>query len=287
MPNIYFITFEVVIYIQFVLCLRHAFKAGTGNLLKLFLGILFGVSLELATIRQLHAYEYGQFVLMVLDVPLCIGVAWSCIIYSAMEFSDASSLPYWLRPILDGLLALNIDLALDAIAIRFGFWDWGMGLEAQYFGVPFANFWAWFWVVFSFSVGYRIFSRREGLARTWLAPISAYILGLFGVLGTNAFIVFVVPDNIRSGVIGITIASALAIIILKRPAFYQRPVDPIAFWVPFLTHAYVLIAGIISGWIVSPIFLLIVGILMFVIAIRLHGRIIQEIISSIKRPALR
>lgn len=63
---------------------------------------------------------------MVLYVPLCIGVAWkSRIIYSAMEFSDASSLPYWLRPILDGLLALNIDLALDAIAIRFGFWGLG------------------------------------------------------------------------------------------------------------------------------------------------------------------
>lgn len=83
----------------------------------------FRVTLELATIRQLDAHEYGQFLIMVWDVPLCIGMAWSCILYSVMEFSDASSLPYWTRPILDGLLALNIDLDLDAIAIRF--WDWG------------------------------------------------------------------------------------------------------------------------------------------------------------------
>ena len=58
MPNIYFIAFEVVIYIQFVLCLRHAFKTGTEKYLKLFLGIMFCVSLELATIRELDAFEY-------------------------------------------------------------------------------------------------------------------------------------------------------------------------------------------------------------------------------------
>ena len=97
---------------------------------------------------------------MIGDVPLCIGVAWSCIIYSAMEFSDASSLPYWARPILDGLLALNIDLALDAVAIRLGFWSWGQGLKFQYFGVPYANFWAWVLVVFSFSLGYRLLAHR-------------------------------------------------------------------------------------------------------------------------------
>src|SRR5690606_18200098 len=106
MPNAYFITFELIIYLQFALCLNHALKHGTASLLKLGFGILFGVTLELATIRQLNAYEYGQFLLMVLDVPLCIGVAWSCIIYAVMEFSDASSIPYFLRPVLDGLLAL-------------------------------------------------------------------------------------------------------------------------------------------------------------------------------------
>jgi hypothetical protein len=108
MPDIYFILFELVIYIQLALCLHHASKQGTVNLLRLFAGIFFGVTLELATIRQLEAYEYGQFLIMVWDVPLCIGVAWGCILYSVMEFSDASSLPYWTRPILDGLLAVKV-----------------------------------------------------------------------------------------------------------------------------------------------------------------------------------
>ena len=281
MPNIYFILFEIIIYIQFVLCVRHAFRHGTvANFLKIGFGILFGVTLELATIRQLNAYEYGRFLLMVWDVPLCIGVAWGCIIYSVMEFSDASSLPYWFRPILDGLLALNIDLALDAVAIRFGFWDWGQGLQSQYFGVPYANFWAWFWVVFSFSMGYRVFARNTDWAGKWLSAPLAFIVGLAGVLGTNAFITFVVPTSIRAGVIAITLITALGIVFYKRPHFYQRPVHPIAFWIPFLTHAYILVAGIASGVIFKPVFLLIVGLAMLVIAFYLHNKSAKEIFAK-------
>lgn len=279
MPNTYFILFELIIYLQFTICLIHALKHGTADLLKLAFGILFGVTLELATIRQLHAYQYGQFLIMIFDVPLCIGIAWSCIIYAVMEFSDASSLPYFLRPVLDGLLALNIDLALDAVAIRFGFWDWGRGLSFQYFGVPYANFWAWFWVIFFFSLGYRILARNESWVGKWLPAPLAFICGLAGVLGTNAFITFVVPANIRPGLILLMLFIAHAVTVYYRPRFYQRPVHPLVFWIPFLTHAYILVAGIISGLIFQPIALLFIGLGMTGIAFYLHGRTVKEIIS--------
>ncbi|HJQ15001.1 MAG TPA: carotenoid biosynthesis protein [Anaerolineales bacterium] len=277
MPNPYFVLFEIIIYVQLALCLRHAWKGGMANLLRLLAGIIFGVTLELATIRQLDAYEYGRFLIMVLDVPLCIGVAWSCILYSVMEFSEASSLPYWTRPILDGLLALNIDLALDAIAIRLGFWDWGRGLDFHYFGVPYPNFWAWFWVVFSFSFGYRLFARRTDWMKTWLAPLSALIVGLAGVLGTNAFIVFILPSSVRTPTVVFTLIVAFIIVFALRPRFYQTAIPWLVFWVPMLTHVYALFAGFVSGVILAPPFLLYMSMAMIGAALYIHRPAIEII----------
>lgn len=280
MPNLYFILFELIIYVQFALCLHHAWKQGTANILRLLAGVLFGIMLELATIRQLHAYEYGQFLIMVWDVPLCIGVAWSAILYSVMEFSDASSISYWMRPILDALLALNIDLALDAVAIRFGFWDWGNGFGFEYFGVPYANFWAWFWVVFSFSLGYRALARRKDWMGVWVSAVLALMVGLVGVLGTNALIVFGTPPDLRTPVIFATLTLAFVIVLLQRPRFSIRPVPSLVFWVPFLTHAYVLIAGLFAGVILDPPILLWVGLLMTAAAFYLHRHTAMGILNS-------
>jgi hypothetical protein len=217
---------------------------------------------------------------MILDVPLCIGVSWGSILYSAMEFSDASSLPWLARPILDGLLALNIDLAMDAIAIRLGMWDWGRGLDFQYFGIPYANFWAWFWVISSFSFGYRWLARRKDRIGTWLAPLLALVTGLVWVLATNAFIVFVIPANVRNIVIGLVIFLALGVILYLRPKFYQEPVPMLAFWVPFVLHLYFMIAGAVSGVILEPPFLLLVSLIMFGITLSLHR---MSILSTLKK----
>ncbi len=282
MPNTYFLLFELIIYIQLLLCFLHAWKQGMANILRLLAGILFGMTLELATIRQLSAYEYGQFLIMVLDVPLCIGVAWGCIIYSVMEFSNASSLPYWARPILDGLLALNIDLALDAVAIRLGFWDWGQGFQHQYFGVPYANFWAWFWVVCSFSLGYRLLAHREDWIVTWLSPVMALIIGIGGVLGTNAIIAFEIPFEDHRIFVGLTLFLALLLVVTRRPLFDQTSAPSLVFWVPCLSHLYLLVAGLLSGVILNPPFLLGVGLLMSAIAFYLHRSTIQLILMNIK-----
>jgi hypothetical protein len=276
-PNTYFLFFEIIIYVQFALCLPHAWKQGRANLLRLTAGIVFGLALELATIRQLHAYQYGQFLLMVFDVPLCIGVAWGCILYSVMEFSDGSSLPYFMRPVLDGLLALNIDLALDAVAIRFGFWDWGQGLNFQYFGVPYANFWAWFWVIFFFSFGYRLLARRKDWISEWFSPILALVTGLSGVLGTNALIAYRIPFAYHGLTIILLLAIAVTTVITSRPKFIQTTIPSLTFWVPFLTHAYILVAGLVAGIILNPPFLLFAGIIMIVISLYLHFPSIRNI----------
>ena len=270
MPNPYFVILELITYTLFAACLWHAWRRGPHVAWQLLAGAIFGVILEVATIQQLHIYHYGRFMIMAGDVPLAVGVAWGCIIYATRLFSDASSLPFAARPIFDGLLALNIDLSMDAIAIRLGMWDWGLGLKADYFGVPYANFWAWFWVVFSFSFGLRLLTARDHWAARWLGPFGAILIGLIGVLGTNALIVFAVPREgyLLSIVLLLSVASGT--ILFLRPRLAVRPVHLLAFWVPFAFHAYFLAAGLISGVALQPPFLLAVSLAMLLLALYWH-----------------
>jgi hypothetical protein len=270
MLNPYFLTLELVVLALFILCLRHAWRGGWLVVWQLLAGVIFGVLLEAATLQQLHAYHYGRFAVMLGDVPLAVGVAWGCIIYSARLFSDASSLPDWARPVLDGLLALNIDLAMDALAIRLGMWDWGLGLEADYFGVPYANFWAWFWVVYSFSFGLRLFAYRRHWLPRWLGPLAAIVIGLIGVTGTNALIAFVVPRWGYAFTIAVMLAGMVVVVFSQRPRFAIRPVDALVFWVPLGFHVYFLLAGLVSGAIFRPPFLLGMSLAMLALALYWH-----------------
>ena len=273
MPNPYAVVFEVVLAALFALCLRHALHAGPARAWQLLAGVIFGVLLEAATIQQLHAYHYGRFLIMLGEVPLMVGVGWGVIIYSARVFSDSTSLPEWARPLLDGLLALNIDLAMDALAIRLGLWDWGHGLAWQFFGVPFANFWAWFWVVFSFSVGLRALARPATWSGRWLGPPGAVLLAMANLLAMDSLIV-ALPPEWYIPTIFMTLGLALAVVLALRPRFSGPPADPLAFWVPFAFHAYCLGVGLLSLALLRPPVLLLVSLAMMALALVLHRNIV-------------
>ncbi len=284
-PNLYFIAFEIIVFSLAIFAAIHAWRRAPSILWQLIAGMLFGVLLEWATIQQLEAYEYGRFLIMIGDIPIVIGVSWGLIIYSARLFSDATTLPAWARPIMDALLALNIDLAMDAVAIRLGMWDWGQGLQFEYFGVPWANFWAWFWVIFSFSTAIRLFTRPQNWVGRWLAPFLAIIVGTLGVLGTNALIVFVlVPAGWYVPSVGIVLGGALLLLLMLRPKLRVtastsptgnsrtrgQAVSNLTFIIPAAFHLYFLLAGLISGVIFEPPFLLFVSLAMAIIALLLH-----------------
>lgn len=122
MPPPVFVCFELGVYVLGVICWRHAWARGWVPLFGLAAGIIYGVVLEYTAILTLHAYSYGHFLIMLFaSVPLCIGISWGLILYTTMATSDRLALPWYLRPIVDALLALTIDLSMDAIAIRLGF----------------------------------------------------------------------------------------------------------------------------------------------------------------------
>jgi hypothetical protein len=270
-PNLYFTVFEVMVFALAMAGFRHAWQRGPHVAWQLLAGMIFGVLLEWATIQQLEAYHYGRFLIMIGDIPIAIGVSWGLIIYSARLFSDATSLPGWARPVLDGLLALNIDLSMDAIAIRLGMWDWGQGLKFDYFGVPWANFWAWFWVIVSFSASIRLFTRRQNWLGRWLAPALAIVTGTLGVLGTNALIVYVLhPIGLYKVSVAVVLGGALVLVLALRPRLHVRKAGWLATAVPAAFHIYFLLAGMISGVIFAPPFLLVVSVAMLLAAWALH-----------------
>ena len=270
LPSPYFIAFELLVLVLFLICLQDAWRRGFFVAWQLFAGVLFGLLLEWATIQQLNAYDYGHFLVMLGPVPVVIGVAWGTIIYSVRAFSDSTNLPEWARPVLDGLLALSIDLSMDAIAIRLGMWDWGEGLDYQYFGVPYNNFWAWFWVVFSFSFSLRLLSKLPGFSGRWLSPAGAIICGTATVLITNRFITGISIDLVHYAVIIAVLGGALLLVLALRPKISAPYKAAFIFLVPLGFHSYFLAAGLISGVILNPAFLLMVSLIMGMIALGLH-----------------
>ncbi len=271
MMNIYFTTIELMVLALTIMAVQHAWQRGAHVVWQLVAGMIFGVLLEIATIQQLEAYVYGRFNIMIFDVPIVIGVSWGLIIYSARLFSDATNLPMWARPILDGLLALNIDIAMDVIAVRLGMWDWGNGLSNQYFGIPWANFWAWFWVVTSFSAAMRSLARPNNWFGRRAAPFLAIVIGTLAVLGTNALIVFILhPAGLYEVSVAVVIVGALLLILALRPKLRVNEVAMVGTAVPLAFHLYFWLAGLISGALFNPSFLLLISILMLVIAWFVH-----------------
>lgn len=237
--------------------LLHVYRRrGWPGVWQVVAGVLFGVLLEWATIQQFHAYHYGRFVIMVADeVPLAIGVGWGVIIYAARLFAEATSLPGWARPFLAALLALGIDLSMDVVAIRLGMWDWGQGLAFHYFGVPWPNFWAWFWVVFFFSSGlWWLADGKQGPGQ-WLGPLAAIVLSVAGVLLTNYIIVYIIPWAWTLATVVLLFLGTWVLILSLRPRLIH-PLPAPARWTPALFHGYFLLVGLFSGVLLHPPLLL-------------------------------
>jgi hypothetical protein len=284
------VIFEALAYVCLGLCAWHAWGMGPlrrARLIELGVGVFYGVSLETLTILQLHAYSYGHFLVMLGPVPLCIGVDWGVILYSAMSFADTLTLPAWASPALVGLLGLNIDLSMDAVAIRQDMWHWNLlSLTSQWFGVPWANFYAWFIVLCSASALFWL-ARPLTARRGWRGPLvalGAYLTSLviLAVLdeavvrynATPGAIVWLLPALLIGG--GLVVALA-GVFVASRAGRARAPVEKpsphslIPAVAPFYFHVVFIGALLVSGIAAQLPTLLTVALAMFIISLALHG----------------
>ncbi len=187
-PAWVFPAFELAMYMLFLFCLVHAWRQGSRSVAYLLGGLCFGILLEYMEVAM-YSYSYGKFWIMIgnypVNVPLCVGIGWGIIMYSARLFSDRLGLALWACAALDALLAINIDLSMDTVACRLHMWNWNWGdphintLTAQWFGIPYGNFVGWQTVVFCFSSFSRLFERtklRPALIAVFALACSLFIL---------------------------------------------------------------------------------------------------------------
>lgn len=170
--------FSVLLFILgFMRCLRKS-PARAFEFLMIF---VYGLILEILDMHFFKSYRYSSgFSVMFRGVPAAIALLWAVIVEGAMEISDASGIPENARPFLDGLLAVWIDLALDAIAIRMHYWSWNLPLDQGWFGVPAGNLYAWMWVAFFYSVFARAVRLLADKNKIWNAaylavPLCSYL----------------------------------------------------------------------------------------------------------------
>lgn len=288
------VAFEAWEAVLLVICLVHAWNQGEKRRERfaiILTGVLYGLTLETLTIYQLHAYYYGTFLVMVAQVPLAIAVGWGIIIYSATAFADSLRVRFAAWVAIVGLLGLNIDLSMDAVAIRVHMWNWmypnntPVPLTAQWFGVPYGNFYSWFIVLASFAALFRWL--KPGEAKTVWGTIGKSLLSYLGSL-----IILVVLDQIYYTVftgstvglgwtvVAVEIVGSLIIIALDiaRGPGKQRDSTAVkgipAFGVPFAFHVYfttVLLTLAIDAGFAAP-FPLILGVsgTMLLISFALH-----------------
>ena len=109
----------------FVLAAWLALRRGRLPLLELISAATFGLLLEEGDQLIFATYHYADaWVLSIDRAPLVIGLTWALIIAGAMRITDALGVRRRWAPFVDSVLAIMLDLAFDAIAIRMGLWTW-------------------------------------------------------------------------------------------------------------------------------------------------------------------
>jgi len=152
--NLLYAVLEVGVVAFFIGAAWLARRRGRLPFLELISAAMFGLLLEQGDQLIFQTYHYSpDWVLNIDRAPLAIGLTWALIIAGAMRITDALGVRRRYAPFVDALLAIMLDLAFDAIAIRMELWTWrGMTLTDGWFGVPAGNFFAWLFVTFGFGL---------------------------------------------------------------------------------------------------------------------------------------
>jgi len=184
-----YLLLEIAAATFFVLAAWLALRRGRLPFLELISAAMFGLLLEEGDQLIFETYNYADAWILSIDrAPIVIGLTWALIIAGAMRITDALGVRRRLAPFVDSVLAISLDLAFDAVAIRMGLWTWrDVDVTDGWFGVPAGNFYAWLFVTWAFSFLSRWLRDASAgrPAREWLQlaiPIPAFVILLVSLV---------------------------------------------------------------------------------------------------------
>ena len=198
--NFLYVVIELGAAALFVLAGWLALRRGRLPFLELLSAAAFGLLLEEGDQLIFETYEYSTEFLLAIDrAPVVIGLTWALIIAGAMRITDALGVRRRYAPVVDSVLAIMLDLAFDAVAIRMGLWTWrGVELDQGWFGVPAGNFYSWLFVTLGFSLVTRALRDRavRRPSMDWLqllVPVPAFVILIASIIPFAAALPFVDP----------------------------------------------------------------------------------------------
>lgn len=231
-------------------------------------GVVYGVILEQLTIIGFDAYSYpvASYLVTVADVPIAIGLSWAAILYTGILTARRGGLSGIAVPLFVAVFALHIDLALDVVAIRVGYWEWAE--PGGWFGVPLGNFVGWYWVAFSFAGWWELVDGRgRELLPTPAATvggIAAASAGLIGMLyvydwylwpGLGQLVPFLAPI-------------VLSLVVVARAGWRPHRASPLVVAVPVLLHLFFLGLAV---WFGMGLRIVVLGLVMLGVGVGIHA----------------
>jgi uncharacterized membrane protein len=125
--------------------------------------LIYGFILEDITVTFSGYYEYNPNAwIQVHNTMMAVPFCWTAVIYVVQyiieERKVLRDLKWIEKGLLAGVLAVSIDVGIDSVFVGYGLWRWA---EGQWFGVPMANYTAWFMAVGGFIVFWSDLERKE------------------------------------------------------------------------------------------------------------------------------
>jgi uncharacterized membrane protein len=255
-PSWCFPVFECGTYVILLICSIYASRQGKRDVMYILGGLVFGLLLEYMEV-VMGSYTYGKFEIMFgkapIQIPLCIGVGWGIIMYSARLLTDKLGMSLLACAALDTLLALNIDLSMDVVAYRLHMWNWDWQgtnlnpLTGEWFGIPYGNFVGWQTVVFCYSGFFRLFElktrTRNNTVVKWIGiTLLALLCSLFILYATEVYLfplLRAIGIKYMARFLGICIILVVLSYVGWRNRASQTSSDGIVAWlVPGFFHLY-------------------------------------------------